>query len=145
VLINSILSHDDIRDACGSKSFTHGENYYRQGHILSLKLEDPDNTADSIGLMVCTSGSGSNSHKYKQNITLTAYDRVIDIDGDCSCPMDYNCKYLVAVCLKFLDEAKPVKQGASSDAQREEVRLNDWLDKLSNAGDHHQCSAVPQK
>jgi hypothetical protein len=130
-LINSILSHDDIRDACGSTSFTRGENYYFQGHVLSLKLEDPDNNTDSIGLMAYT--SGSNGHKYKQSITLTAYDRVIDIDGDCSCPMDYNCKHVAAVCLKFLDEAKPVKQGANSDAQREEVRLNDWLDKLSNA------------
>jgi superfamily II DNA or RNA helicase len=130
-LINSILSHDDIRDACGSTSFTRGENYYFQGHVLSLKLEDPDNNTDSIGLMAYT--SGSNGHKYKQSITLTAYDRVIDIDGDCSCPMDYNCKHVAAVCLKFLDEGIPVKQGASGDALREEVRLNDWLDKLSNA------------
>ncbi|MGK0343735.1 MAG: superfamily II DNA or RNA helicase [Candidatus Azotimanducaceae bacterium] len=141
-LINSILSHDDIRDACGSSSFTRGENYYFQGHVLSLKLEDPDNNTDSIGLMAYT--SGSNGHKYKQSITLTAYDRVIDIDGDCSCPMDYNCKHVAAVCLKFLDEAKPVKQGASSDAQREEVRLNDWLDKLSNAVSQEFISPPPE-
>ncbi|HBH36556.1 MAG TPA: hypothetical protein DDW45_09560, partial [Gammaproteobacteria bacterium] len=92
------LRHDDIRHACSDISFTRGRRYFEEGLVLSLEI---DEESDNF-VRFHTSIKGRMSTPYKQNITLSfsAGRDALDIDGNCSCPMHYNCKHVAAACLK---------------------------------------------
>ncbi|MDT8384699.1 MAG: DEAD/DEAH box helicase [Gammaproteobacteria bacterium] len=71
---------------------------------------------------------GSGRAPYAQEILISGMDGgAIDIDGDCSCPVEYNCKHVVAACLAY---------HASLDSTEREVRDTslEWLERFARAG-----------
>ena len=99
----------DIRDACGSRSYTRGLDYFDRGHVLSL-----DARPLSEGqLFVDAETRGSGGRRYHQQIEIDHGTGRSDIDGICSCPMVHNCKHVAAACLAFLRE-----EAARDEAER---------------------------
>jgi uncharacterized Zn finger protein len=80
-------NQDEIRSLCTHQSYERGVNYYNQGRIQELAINDAELTAMVRG-----------THNYDVSIT-------IDDDGIrtyyCSCPYDYAgaCKHVIAVLL----------------------------------------------
>ena len=124
------LRHDDIRHACSDISFTRGRRYFEEGLILSLEI---DEESDNF-VRFHTSIKGRMSTPYKQNITLSfsAGRDALDIDGNCSCPMHYNCKHVAAACLKYLQEGEQIQKHSTAEECLE------WLGKLQQ-----QSSELP--
>lgn len=90
----------DIRHACGDTYYGRGKRYFEQDHILGLKIVKEGD--DFVELRSSVQGSG---HRYYEQYTRIdwkdAFTTVI-IDGECSCPMAFNCKHIAAICLGYM-------------------------------------------
>jgi superfamily II DNA or RNA helicase len=118
------LTHRHIQHAVGAPGYQRGLEYHASGKVLELDtLEGPH------GVRLDASTSGSGGAVYEQRIALTFHDQDVEIDGQCSCPMLYNCKHVAAVCCAWYarQHPRPHTPGAPS------AMLN-WLAQLAQAG-----------
>jgi len=113
------LFNTDIREECGDRAFEHGKRYYNEGLVLNLAIKSEGTLFTQINATV----NGSASTPYKQNIRIIWRPDFssAEIEGSCSCPVGYNCKHVVAVCLKY-QHALQVSQAPGLDMQ-----CLDWL------------------
>jgi len=114
-----MFNRQDILKACGPKAFQRGLNYWKADKVVDLEWQK---TGEGSTLLGTVGGSGNNV--YSQKITFFQYkDSDIIIDGDCSCPVGYNCKHVAAALLQALKrtelKAPPPQEAADI-----------WLDKL---------------
>ncbi len=89
----------DIRYECGDSSFERGKRYYEKNQVLDLTIINEG----ALFVQLAASVNGSEKYPYKQTIRITwkADYSSAEIDGNCSCPVGYNCKHIAAVCLKY--------------------------------------------
>jgi superfamily II DNA or RNA helicase len=88
-------------------TFARGEDYVRKGNVLSTARE-----RDSIK----GEARGSGGAVYRQSIQFKTRSGVQRLDGQCSCPVSYNCKHVVAVMLTALAQAEQaVASGVPAD------------------------------
>jgi superfamily II DNA or RNA helicase len=126
-LIKHQLSHNDIKESCGNQSYARGQKYAAEGRVTSIKIQQND--ADFLRFYAVSRGSGSRS--YKLDVHIDAFEGEIEIDGNCSCPVGYNCKHVAASCLVFLgDNQKP---SAIPSAKHKQRLVHDWMDKVHTA------------
>jgi len=89
------FNNTEIRKACGSIAFNRGMAYLNDGRVQSL-----DVTKELYDLLELNGRvRGSGERVYQQHIVIQRRKRGLTIHGDCSCPVGYNCKHVVAVCL----------------------------------------------
>ena len=86
---------NDIVDYFDSGTYARGRDYARQGKVSRARMGDPY-IAGEVG------GSGGKS--YSQSIQVALRRGRVHFDGDCDCPMDRNCKHVVAVLICCLDQ-----------------------------------------
>ena len=97
------LSKKDILENFDDRTYTKGFNYYRQKRVKSYELYN-DRKEEAFAR-----GKVEGSHTYKQHIAFSDFGDLV-IEGDCSCPVGYNCKHVVAVLFEMLardDSLKP--------------------------------------
>ncbi|QLH83753.1 SWIM zinc finger family protein [Halosimplex pelagicum] len=104
-------TQEEIRSLCTDQSFERGRDYYRQGRVRELDIDDDEITATVRG--------------------SDYYDVAIEIGTGsirtrCSCPYDYagDCKHIVAVLLAVDDRNTEV----TSDAEDADEALSDVTD-----------------
>ncbi len=93
------IKRNDIKDECGNRHYQRGLDYFEAGMVLKLEYDKVDNYFMLLSLV-----RGSDGKAYQQKISIILPDKemgVVSIDGECSCPVGFNCKHVVAVCLKF--------------------------------------------
>ncbi|WP_132309617.1 DEAD/DEAH box helicase [Martelella mediterranea] len=88
------IDHEQIRRLFDAATFERGVAYARQGRVLSAE-------SDEDGALISASVRGSGQKVYVQEIALARnYNGAIrTVSGDCSCPVGYNCKHVVAVII----------------------------------------------
>ncbi|NHZ43467.1 DEAD/DEAH box helicase [Massilia aquatica] len=94
------FTEDDIYDNTSVASFERGLDYLNKGKVLACRIVG-DEIAGKVG--------GSGRQVYQQMIWVSD-DGATEIEGNCSCPMEYNCKHVVAVLLKYLQDQYPQEQ-----------------------------------
>ncbi|QBE63779.1 DEAD/DEAH box helicase [Pseudoduganella lutea] len=99
------FSIDDIRHQFDSGTFARGEDYARRSKVASV-LWDDDVLLGEV--------EGSGRQVYEQTIYLKPGRRGVLVDGDCTCPMDHNCKHVVAVLLASMKDSKEIPDVAPS-------------------------------
>jgi hypothetical protein len=80
----------DVQRQFDATTFSRGDNYAREGRVGGLRFE-----GDKIHAEV----AGSGRNHYRQVIRVLDRGGVLRFEGDCSCPMSYNCKHVVAALL----------------------------------------------
>ncbi|WP_321532025.1 DEAD/DEAH box helicase [uncultured Desulfuromonas sp.] len=100
------LTKETIRSLCNAKTYQRGQQYFKQGRVLDFEY-------DSDAQVLYASVQGSRGYFYEQEIFFSDTGSGLEVEGDCTCPMEYNCKHVVAALLDFL-------QGLHHD--REDVR-----------------------
>jgi superfamily II DNA or RNA helicase len=106
------FTRDDIRRQFDPGTFARGEAYARQDRVVEIDVD-----GDRIyGAVV-----GSGSSLYQQTIRVKSDKRGARFSGDCSCPMTYNCKHVVAVLLTELEYGT---EGVPAEAEG-------WLQRLA--------------
>ncbi len=117
------LLRSDIKHACGDSYYSRGLGYYNDGRVLNLKIIEDQ----ALYTVFNTSIKGSRNNLYKQSIRIDwrkDYSSV-SINGDCSCPMTFNCKHIAAACLLFIDISAQKTQASANVASCLEW-LNDF-------------------
>jgi superfamily II DNA or RNA helicase len=119
----------DLRRLIEAGSVRRGVDYHARGHVTSAEA-DPNGAAAS-GIV-----AGSGGRAYRQDIALewTVNGRLAEVDGDCTCPVGWNCKHVVAVLLSLerqlrsrtrtLPAVRPDDAWISGEMQR-------WLERLA--------------
>ena len=117
------LTEATVQATCGARSHTRGHSYMRRGHVLDLQVREQ--TDDKISLMARTRGSGDQI--YTQMIQVRRRAKEAALWGDCSCPVEVNCKHVAAACLAFIERAESDTPPPDATAG-----LTDWFEKLAH-------------
>lgn len=124
------LSLSAIRHACSESSYERGRNYYLKGQVVKLTVS----SEGALFVQLNSSVKGSVKTPYNQNIRIVWRPdySAATIEGDCSCPVGYNCKHVAAVCLMYQDSIQIAPPAVDSSCL-------DWLaglDKPEQAPQH---------
>ncbi|HYM17064.1 MAG TPA: SNF2-related protein, partial [Micropepsaceae bacterium] len=132
---NLDFSEDDIRDAVSQNAYRKGESYFLEGRVIDLSTKADGAIAAHV--------HGSERKPYALRIRIKSLTNGhAQIDGDCSCPMGYNCKHVAAVLLQLLrgdNEADGAFiENSPSDAPKGPLlssAVSSWLATLEKARD----------
>ncbi len=119
------LLNGDMRREFGDAYFKRGEAYFRDGLVLSQREVSFKNNRAVIEGKV----AGRATDPYTQHISILwdNENQLLDIVGDCSCPLHFNCKHVVAVCLAYRLEVR-------RSANRAKSGNFDWLENVQRSG-----------
>jgi len=120
------LLHSAIKIGCSASTYERGIDYFAQGRVLNLNVI----SKGVLFVQLSATVKGNNVIPYKQNIRISWRDdyRSPRIEGNCSCPMGYNCKHVVAACLMYQYSLQNASTGAS---------CLDWLNDLDEPTAQH--------
>jgi superfamily II DNA or RNA helicase len=94
-------SENDITGAVGANAFSAGKAYQRQGRVIAFEWGDDGDITSQV--------RGSSPKPYRQRIFIdTNRKGGVVVEGNCSCPVAFNCKHVAASLLHGLIRvAKP--------------------------------------
>ena len=118
--MNNLTFHFTAADVAASfdaGTLHRGRDYVRRGKVLAIAAD-----GDAIKGKV----SGSGGQRYRQTVRIKPGPRGVRFDGDCSCPMEYNCKHVAALLLHYLELNKNTPAGASD-------ALASWMGAVAKA------------
>ncbi|MCH9741321.1 MAG: DEAD/DEAH box helicase family protein [Epsilonproteobacteria bacterium] len=99
------LTLNDIQDNFDQRTIMRGNEYYLDNRVMELKSYKT--TSYKTGISVTTLFSKvSGSRNYDQKIVLPNAENS-NIDAECTCPVGYNCKHVVAVLFQLMSEHRP--------------------------------------
>jgi len=116
------LKLGDILSNVGHAYFTRGNDYYNQGQVTSLQVDQQEEYFIELTSKV----KGSGNRLYTQEITIHWNDDYTNIEGYCSCPVEYNCKHIAAACLQYQSAIPTVKKPPVNECFS-------WIDEFNNA------------
>ena len=103
------ISRHQVQSVGSRVTFERGANYFNQGRVTHLYVEEADDNYVAFRAEV------SGTEPYYQDISIEAVSYGVVIEGDCSCPVGYNCKHVVAACLAFSSENFEIAEGVARD------------------------------
>jgi len=116
------LLRSDIRYECGDAFYERGRRYFERDMVIDLTVK----SEGALFVQLNAAVQGSHKDPYRQNIRIIWRPdySAAEIEGDCTCPIGYNCKHVVAVCLKYQNPKKNLP------APDNKTSCLDWLDSL---------------
>nr|WP_315254354.1 DEAD/DEAH box helicase [uncultured Duganella sp.] len=97
---------DDIRRSFDSVTYNRGASYFRSEMVQEVERDDDVLTGHVLG---------SSAKGYRQSIKLSPRGEPLGFRGSCSCPMQRNCKHVVAVLLAACAAGLNQDEGAADD------------------------------
>ncbi|MEH3145407.1 MAG: DEAD/DEAH box helicase [Methylobacterium frigidaeris] len=98
------FTEDDILRACGPRALAAGRQYNDRNRVRLVDEYDDDETVEIINTRV----RGSAPRPYDQSIMIGPGSPAI-IEGECTCPVGFNCKHVAAALLFWLDVEGPIE------------------------------------
>lgn len=92
------FSLNDIRKDFDPTYFDRGKTYQKEGRVLRLEVGHDKHGHWKIKSVI----QGSQKNAYHTDIIVSLRDQKFVVDGYCSCPMDHNCKHVVASLLEAI-------------------------------------------
>ena len=110
----------EIKKIVGEDTYNRGDFYYRQGKVLHCQVESGGHLYAEV------SGSYGTTYFLSISMEFGWEGRLSYLDGDCTCPAEYNCKHVVAALLASL-------HGSPNSSLKRELSpqpgVLEWLDK----------------
>lgn len=140
-MLSDVLKRKEIYSYFSRSAMEKAHAYQAQGRVSGVKVSDDLSHVSS-------QVRGSESKKYRVDIQLEfENDSLTDLDGDCSCPMAFNCKHVAATLLEALNgkdslelasvpgapAAKPAKAQAPSAPPVLGFEVDSWIDSVGRA------------
>jgi len=135
-VLSDVLKLKYIYDFVSRSAVEKGHAYQAQGRVSGLEISE-----DLTHIRAKVRGGASSD--YRVDIQLEfGRDRLSSLDGDCSCPMRFNCKHVVATLIEAVRGKPPASDGAAADRQAAPApstpqplpyEVNEWLEKLGKA------------
>jgi hypothetical protein len=104
--LSDVLNRKEIYTFFSRSAFEKAVAYQAQGRVTGLELSD-----DLTHLRAKVRGSGSNIYRVEVQLDFS-YNRLADLEGECSCPMAVNCKHVAATVLQALSGKQPPNEQA---------------------------------
>jgi superfamily II DNA or RNA helicase len=123
----TVLDFDlaSLQVAVGGSGYARGAEYARQGAVWETEW-DPEDTA----LRGTVRGQGSNVYETAAYFTLTAGQPAEFDMGECSCPVGFNCKHVVALVLSVVSPGPG--PGTAGAARPDEPQADTWQQSLES-------------
>lgn len=140
-VLSDILKPKHIYDFFSRSAMEKGHAYHAQGRVKALEVSD-DLTH------VRAKVRGSTASDYRVDIQLEfGPDRLTDLDGECSCPMAFNCKHVAATLLEALNGTAPsgmAKVPAQKAPEPLPYEVREWLETFGKAlhGDDYSADVT---
>jgi len=126
----AIFSKNDIQYDIDSGSYNRGQQYFKAGKVVEYQIELETSRALQISSKV------NGYYLYMQQIRVIKNQFKIDVDGDCSCPVAFNCKHVAAVLLDYLsDENQSFSNrllGESTKPLKPKEKVERWFKQLES-------------
>jgi len=114
-----LINRKVIKPFFRSATFSRGEVYYNEKRVHHMKLDEDTHIL---------SGLIRGTRRYSASIHLTSSNgKLVDINGDCSCPVGHNCKHVVALLLEHGEQHRTVHAKVLADP------TSQWLYQLKVA------------
>ncbi|MDO9140148.1 MAG: SWIM zinc finger family protein, partial [Methylobacter sp.] len=112
----------DIRYECGDVFYERGIKYFQTNKVLSLTIA----SEGALFVQLNAAVQGSDREPYRQNIRIIWRPdyKAAEIEGDCTCPIGFNCKHVAAVCLKYQHAGQSLLAPAAA------ANCLNWLNSL---------------
>lgn len=140
-MLSDVLKRKEIYSYFSRSAMEKAHAYQAQGRVSGVEVSDDLSHVSS-------QVRGSESKRYRVDIQLEfENDSLTDLDGDCSCPMAFNCKHVAATLLEALNgkdslklasvpgapAAKPAKTLAPSAPPVLGFEVDSWIDSVGRA------------
>ena len=128
----------DIKRTCGFRAYQRGMNYWKENRVLDIQLTDESATQQIVSRV-----SGSHGNIYTTQIEILEYpDGDCEIIGECTCPVQIDCKHIAATLLQTLHE------GPQALTVNNDDMVDEWLESLKQASqkttsEHPPTTASP--
>ncbi len=121
-----------LRRAVDGGSYERGAEYARQRAVIHAAWDQEDDALRGI-----VRGHGSNVYRAAAFFSLTDERSAQFEMGECSCPVEFNCKHVVALVLSAVDpgSARPARPDSRPSAW--EQSLDSLLDRGPSGSGHH--------
>ena len=120
------LQQDEVLGLFPKDYVQRGRKYYKQKKVLELDIIEQS----PHKLIFESETDGSGWRVYTQKVVVKQEGQALNVSGYCSCPMDYNCKHVVAALLQYMSQ-----QDASSPDM-----LQRWLQSFAESFQPKQSS-----
>lgn len=111
------LEISQLRAKFSQTYYERGEELFNNKKVVSLRVEDDEPQKVYLYGEVL----GSINNVYEQGVHLSfSKNRLIAVFGSCSCPVNHNCKHVIAICLEYY-------KSMSVDVPKEDRVFNDWF------------------
>jgi len=116
------LLRSDIRYECGDAFYERGRNYFETNRVINLTVK----SEGALFVQLNAAVKGSHKDPYRQNIRIVWRPdySAAEIEGDCTCPIGFNCKHVAAACLMYQNS------GQSLAISKTKSSCLDWLNSL---------------
>lgn len=135
-----------IQSAYSASTYAKGKDYYQSSRVSGMLVTHPSDSESLILAKV------KGRVLYQVSVRLLESHRNINLQGSCSCPMQRDCKHVVATLLQAMDSRSthsavqstviPVAPSKSLQEQAIESGISQWLAQLQGA---MKASIEPEK
>jgi len=101
-------------------SFARGRQYFDEGNAHLDEIMAPEKQA----LILNGACSGSQPYPYHQNVEILRSRGELDLIGECTCPVGFNCKHVIALVLAWRAKMQRDPVNAPS--------IEQWLEELDH-------------
>lgn len=143
------ISRSDISRVINNPAyFKRGVSYFSDRKVLLSQLDADGHIVGRVA------GSRGRVYSVNANLIRGADGRLLQVYGDCSCPIGYNCKHVAAVLLDAAQSQDEAFQASSATKKpnhpqtRPKVTLpgsvSTWLDRFRVAGSQSPTPTAPK-
>ena len=134
-MLSDVLKRKEIYSYFSRSAMEKALAYQAQGRVSALDVSD-----DLTRIISRVRGSGS--EEYRVDIQLEFDDgSLTDLDGDCTCPMAFNCKHVAATLLEAVSDKEPSERPAARRIRAQApspppvlgFEVNTWIDNVGRA------------
>jgi len=127
------LIESDIKQASSAANFAKGKEYYKYGMVRELNIVNDNDLYASLTSCV----AGSYEDDYFQSIEMYRKWGKLSLHGNCTCPVSFNCKHVIAAALTYVLKPKKVDPLEL---------INQWIKKVKIAAitQEHAQTSIPE-
>ncbi|MDO8453922.1 MAG: SNF2-related protein, partial [Sulfurimonas sp.] len=129
------LTSKDIRSCVDVADYSRGVEYYQKSNVLSYAVINRDAT----NLKLTSRVKGSGGKVYEQAIKIVLLENKFVMHGDCTCPVGYNCKHVVAASLSYVGNNLVAQRVVEKPNQ--DFMLNRWINSLKESAQPKSVNA----